>query len=172
MAPRSKGAAKPDGIQVERYLHKLPIRQPLDVYTTIEMPGPVTSVERAFESLGGFNAVSRSLDKYEADHSSARDADERHKEADKGDAGPSKSTASSAFPVTLSLVPGEWTRHPIEGSTVETSSLLLKVIKRKRRRPKDNGQVGVYAVEVAGLVDKAVRFRGTLSLLTMSEQCI
>ncbi|KAF9013348.1 RNA polymerase III transcription factor IIIC subunit-domain-containing protein [Cyathus striatus] len=66
----------------------------------------------------------------------------------------------------LSLHPGNPFSHPIPGDVVPTNNILMKVVKRKRKRPAEgtnatfqDGALGEYTTEVVGIVPKTVRFR-------------
>ena len=57
--------------------------------------------------------------------------------------------------------------HPIAGEVVQTNSILLRVVKRRRKRAtgteRDPGPIGEYTVEPVGLVPGTARFRGEFS---------
>ncbi|KAF4619754.1 hypothetical protein D9613_005603 [Agrocybe pediades] len=65
----------------------------------------------------------------------------------------------------LSLRPGNPFAHPIPGDVVGANNLLLRVVKRKKKRPAqmDGGEhadlEGEYTAEVAGILSKTARFR-------------
>ncbi|CAK5263051.1 unnamed protein product [Mycena citricolor] len=51
-------------------------------------------------------------------------------------------------------------RAPIPGDVVSTNSLVLKIVKRRRKnRMDDRGTVGEYTAEIVGAAPKTVRFR-------------
>ncbi len=59
--------------------------------------------------------------------------------------------------------------HPIPGDVVPANSLLLKVVKRKRKAPIDamsidnsDSIIGEFTAEVVGIVSKTARFRSAL----------
>lgn len=59
-------------------------------------------------------------------------------------------------PISLNLSKNNLFSHPIDGQTVQTGNILLKI--SKRTKTGTNG--GVYIMEWIGVVDKTVRFRG------------
>ena len=62
----------------------------------------------------------------------------------------------------LNLRPENPFSHPIPGDVVNTSNIVLKVVKRKRRRLNAAGEeeiVGEYTTKAVGTVPKTVRFR-------------
>lgn len=65
-------------------------------------------------------------------------------------------------PLELSFHPCNPFSHPIPGDVVPSNSLLLKVVKRKRRvdaAHNDDGVIGEYTADVVGVVSKTARFR-------------
>lgn len=52
--------------------------------------------------------------------------------------------------------------HTIPGTTVETGNVLVKIVKRKRKRARIQGdeKEGVFKLEAMGVMEKTVRFRG------------
>lgn len=106
----------------------------------IEYPGPVNSIPRAVASLGGFPAVSASL----------------------------ASPLAHAAPIELNLNPDNPFFHTILAASLDSGNVVMKVVKRRRKRPKldANGMVlehGVFTLEVAGVVERTVRFRCVFS---------
>ena len=50
--------------------------------------------------------------------------------------------------------------HPVPGDVVNTSNLLMKVVKKKRKGVDENGSaMGEYTAQVVGVIPKTVRFR-------------
>jgi general transcription factor 3C polypeptide 5 (transcription factor C subunit 1) len=74
-------------------------------------------------------------------------------------------------PVELKFHPDNPFSHPVSGDVVRTSNLVLKVTKRKKKKPAtemmmdiDDGPVapevaGEYTTEVVGSTSKTIRFR-------------
>lgn len=116
---------------------------PVRVYS-VEYPGYVqqTSVPEAVRTLGGKQALENAFRK------------------------PSK---PDAF-LELRYRPDNPFAHPIAGEVVQTNSILLKIVKRRRRAEgastdeQDIGPVGEYTVEPVGLIPGTARFRGELAL--------
>ena len=115
---------------------------PVRVYS-VEYPGYVqpTSVPEAVRTLGGQQALERAF---------------------------RKSSKPDAF-LELRYRPDNPFAHPIAGEVVQTNSILLKVVKRKKRRTEggsvhgqDADPVGEYTIEPVGLVPGTARFRGKL----------
>ena len=113
---------------------------PVRVYS-VEYPGYVqpTSVPEAVRTLGGQQALEKAF---------------------------RKSSKPDAF-LELRYRPDNPFAHPIAGEVVQTNSILLKIVKRRRKRVEgsssggqDPGPVGEYTVEPVGLVPGTARFRG------------
>jgi general transcription factor 3C polypeptide 5 (transcription factor C subunit 1) len=113
---------------------------PVRVYS-VEYPGYVqpTSVPEAVRTLGGQQALERAF---------------------------RKSSKPDAF-LELRYRPDNPFAHPIAGEVVQTNSILLKVVKRRRKRvggasigEQDTGLVGEYTIEPVGLIPGTARFRG------------
>jgi len=113
---------------------------PVRVYS-VEYPGYVqpTSVPEAVRTLGGQQTLERAF---------------------------RKSNKPDAF-LELRYRPDNPFSHPIAGEVVQTNSILLKVVKRRRKRVEgastngqDTGPVGEYTVEPIGLIPGTARFRG------------
>jgi general transcription factor 3C polypeptide 5 (transcription factor C subunit 1) len=113
---------------------------PVRVYS-VEYPGYIqpTSVPEAVGTLGGHQALEKAF---------------------------RKSTKPEAF-LELRYRPDNPFAHPIAGEVVRTNSILLKVVKRRRKRvvgasadEQDAGSVGEYTVEPVGLIPGTARFRG------------
>ncbi|GBE79154.1 hypothetical protein SCP_0203510 [Sparassis crispa] len=112
-------------------------------FYSIEYPGYVqpTSIPLAVERLGGQTSIETAFKRVSAKNESL---------------------------LELHLRPGIPFAHPVPGDIVPTSNVLLKVIKRKRKRPnveevtgvREEEQVGEYTVEAVGVIPKTVRFRG------------
>jgi general transcription factor 3C polypeptide 5 (transcription factor C subunit 1) len=70
----------------------------------------------------------------------------------------------------LNLRPDNPFSHPIPGDIIGTSSILLRVRKKKYKHPREDAQgnpvLGEYVVDVPGLVQKTARFRSMTLLLT------
>jgi general transcription factor 3C polypeptide 5 (transcription factor C subunit 1) len=109
-------------------------------------------VPRALESVGGLGAFSRALD-LPAD-------------------------GSEPAAIELRLTPEDPYEHPVEGGSVSSANLVLKVTRRRRRKGKgrqaEAGQdsEGVFTVEPVGLVRRAVRFRGSRASLLSVQLCL
>ena len=117
---------------------------PVRVYS-VEYPGYVqpTSVPEAIRTLGGQQALERAF---------------------------RKSSKPDTF-LELRYRPDNPCAHPIAGEVVQTNSILLKVIKRKRKRVEgtsadgpDAGRVGEYTIEPVGLIPGTARFRGVFNV--------
>lgn len=111
------------------------------IYAGIEYPGPVRSIPRALASLGGPAHVSSSL----ASSSGAGSKD-------------------ASKTIELDLNPGNPFFHTVPSHQVATANVVMKVVKRRRKCPKKSvergeDELGAYRLEVAGVVDKTVRFR-------------
>ena len=116
---------------------------PTRVYS-VEYPGYVqpTSVPEAVRRLGGQQALEKAF---------------------------RKSNKPDSF-LELRYRPDNPFAHPIAGEVVQTNSILLKVVKRRRKRvigaPTDEGDagpIGEYTVEPVGLIPGTARFRGELA---------
>ena len=72
-----------------------------------------------------------------------------------------KRTATKADALLeLSLRPNNPFSHPVPGDVVNTSNLLMKVVKKKRKGVDKNGSaMGEYTAQVVGVIPKTVRFR-------------
>jgi general transcription factor 3C polypeptide 5 (transcription factor C subunit 1) len=108
---------------------------------SVEYPGYVqpTSVSEAVRTLGGHQVLEKAF---------------------------RKSTKPDAF-LELRYRPDNPFAHPIAGEVVQTNSILLKVIKRRRKRmegtftdEQNAGSIGEYTVEPVGLIPGTARFRG------------
>jgi len=113
---------------------------PVRVYS-VEYPGYVqpTSVPEAVRTLGGQQALEKAF---------------------------RKSSKPDAF-LELRYRPDNPFAHPIAGEVVQTNSILLKIVKRRRKRAdeQDVGPVGEYTVEPVGLIPGTARFRGEFTLV-------
>lgn len=115
---------------------------PVRVYS-VEYPGYVqtTSVPEAVGRLGGQQALEKAF---------------------------RKSNKPDSF-LELRYRPDNPFAHPIAGEVVQTNSILLKVVKRKKRvigtstDERDAESVGEYTVEPVGLIPGTARFRGELT---------
>ncbi|GAA5984037.1 hypothetical protein JCM11641_005575 [Rhodosporidiobolus odoratus] len=113
-------------------------RIPLDDYhtfATLEYPGPVNSLYKALDTVGGLNKVADALANPE----------------------PSKR-------IQLDLQPGNPFFHTIPAHVASTNNVVLKVTKRKRKQPLRDVegkivQEGIFKVEPVGVEKKTVRFR-------------
>jgi general transcription factor 3C polypeptide 5 (transcription factor C subunit 1) len=122
---------------------------------SVEYPGYVqpTSVPEAVRTLGGQQALEKAF---------------------------RKSSKPEAF-LELRYRPDNPFAHPIAGEVVQTNSILLEIVKRKRKRVaetsisgQDAGPIGEYTIEPVGLIPGTARFRGELwarigSLITALE---
>ena len=116
---------------------------PQVAFCSIEYPGYVEecSVPQAIENLGGQPKVDQVF----------------RRTAQKTDA-----------PLELSFHPRNPFSHPIPGDVVPSNSLLLKVVKRKRRvdaAHSDDGVIGEYTADVVGIVSKTARFRSAYFIM-------
>lgn len=123
-------------------------RLPSNSYALVEYPGPVastsTSQSQAIKTLGGVSRLSKAL------------------HADNG-------------VVEVNFRPDVTFSHAVSGENITDGCniVLLKVIKKRRRRTDKTKIVGervvddkgVYKMEVMGVVEKLVRFRGASALL-------
>lgn len=118
--------------------------------TSIEMPGPVTeaSLPLVIDALGGPRQLAGVLESH-ADNSAA----------------------VTSVP-ELHLRPEQPFAHPVTGNIAETSNILLKVTKRRRKirrinSPEVNGEGssegGVFSVESMGVINRTIRFRGAFA---------
>ncbi|KAJ7228866.1 RNA polymerase III transcription factor IIIC subunit-domain-containing protein [Mycena pura] len=110
---------------------------PTTAFYSIEYPGYVrtTSVPLAVQNLGGQAALDNAF---------------------------KRSAAKSEATLELKLRPGNPFAHPVPGDVVPTNSLVLKVVKRKRKNlmDVDGGALqGEYTAEIVGSAAKTVRFR-------------
>ena len=108
---------------------------------SVEYPGYVqpTSVPEAVRTLGGQQVLEKAF---------------------------RKSSKPDAF-LELRYRPDNPFAHPIAGEVVQTNSILLKVVKRRRKRVEGTstdeqsaGPIGEYTVEPVGLIPGTARFRG------------
>jgi general transcription factor 3C polypeptide 5 (transcription factor C subunit 1) len=116
---------------------------PVRVYS-VEYPGYVqpTSVPEAVRRLGGQQALEKAF---------------------------RKSSKPDSF-LELRYRPENPFAHPIAGEVVQTNSILLKVVKRRKKRvtetttdAQDADPTGEYTVEPVGLIPGTARFRGELT---------
>jgi len=129
-------------------LYSLPRRQ----FQGVEYPGYVstTSVPRAISNLGGLGALDRAF------HRPAKE---------------------EAF-VELKLRPDDPFSHPIPGVVAPASTLVLKIVKRRRKLkdvpmegdPKATTEpIGEFTAEPMGTLPKTIRFRSTSFNLLLAE---
>ena len=115
---------------------------PVRVYS-VEYPGYVkpASVPEAVRTLGGQQALEKAF---------------------------RKTSKPDAF-LELRYRPDNPFAHPIAGEVVQTNSMLLKIVKRRKKcaegvyNEQDAGPVGEYTVEPVGLIPGTARFRGEFS---------
>ncbi|KAK4055214.1 tau 95 subunit of transcription factor TFIIIC [Microbotryomycetes sp. JL201] len=127
----------------------------------IEYPGPVkdASIAKALASVGGVHAVARALAKHQHPGS------QHHQPGTDETAAASKDAqATTRSELELSLDSRDAFHHPVPANVARSANVVLKLTKRKRKRPltDDLGTVtesGVYTVHVAGIVTHTVRFR-------------
>ncbi|GAA6001787.1 hypothetical protein JCM10207_002320 [Rhodosporidiobolus poonsookiae] len=105
-------------------------------FATLEYPGPVHSVDAALGTVGGIDKL--------ADVLEAEKSHNKH--------------------VELDLQPGNPFFHPVPAHVTDTRNVVVKITKRRRKRPKTDifGNVveeGIYTVEPVGIEHKTVRFR-------------
>ena len=124
---------------------------PVRVYS-VEYPGYVqpSSVPEAVRTLGGQQALERAF---------------------------RKSSKPDAF-LELRYRPDNPFAHPIAGEVIQTNSILLKVVKRRRKRvegtstnEQDASSVGEYTIEPVGLIPGTARFRGEFTGKVWSGSC-
>lgn len=112
---------------------------PTTHFAAIEYPGPVNSTPRALKTLGGLPHISSVL----------------------------ANPPSPARVIELSLNAKNPFFHPVQANVLETGNIVLKVVRRRRKKPKrgEDGEleVGVFSIEVAGVATRTVRLRGALS---------
>ncbi|KAI0306927.1 RNA polymerase III transcription factor IIIC subunit-domain-containing protein [Multifurca ochricompacta] len=115
--------------------HELPTAH----FYSIEYPGYVQpeSVSKAVHSLGGQSSIDRAF----------------RRNAPKEDS-----------LLELNLRPDNPFSHPLPGDLVSTNNILLKVVKRKLKRPPTNDEsqkevVGEYTAAAVGVIPKTARFR-------------
>lgn len=108
---------------------------PSTVFYSIEYPGYVksTSVPNAIQNLGGQSTIDTVF---------------------------KRSATKAEALVELSLRPQNPFAHPVPGDVVGVNHILLKVVKRRRKNPTEEGLIGEYTAEAVGVVPKTVRFRG------------
>ena len=78
-----------------------------------------------------------------------------------------RAASKSGSLLELNLRPDNPFSHPIPGDLVATNSIVLKVVKRRRKKLESDastsgdaaGTVGEYTAEAVGVVHKTVRFR-------------
>ena len=124
-------------------------------YAGIEYPGPVKNVPRALKTLGGLDHISRTL----------------------------TSSPHPAVAIELNLNPTNKFHHPVPAAILESGNIVMRVVKRRRKRPKldEHGcevDAGIYTMEAVGVATRTVRFRGALPSaalvppqLTQSSRC-
>ena len=107
----------------------------------LEYPGPINSIEKAIDSLGGLNQIAAALN-----------SPLLHEDVKKPK-------------IELKLMKGP-NGHPVPGFISETGNLVLKVVKRRRKMEEASTapevESGIYRYEVLGVAHKTVRFRGEL----------
>lgn len=82
-----------------------------------------------------------------------------------------RAAGKTESPLELHLRPGNPFAHAVPGDVVPTNNILLKVVKRKRKRPEGEGGkdamgdrwIGDYTVEAVGVIPKTARFRSMLT---------
>lgn len=113
---------------------------PVRIYS-VEYPGYVqqTSVPEAVRTLGGQQALEKAF---------------------------RKCSKPDAF-LELRYRPDNPFAHPVAGEVVQTNSILLKIVKRRRKRVEEAStdeqgasSAGEYTVEPVGLIPGTARFRG------------
>ncbi|KAH7930260.1 hypothetical protein BV22DRAFT_1028484 [Leucogyrophana mollusca] len=112
---------------------------PSTAFYSVEYPGYVkpSSVHLAVRNLGGQSSLDTAF---------------------------KRTAAKNDALLELNLRPGNPFSHPIPGDIVATNNILLKVVKRKRRKPIDDttgGEqvIGEYTAEAVGVIPKTARFR-------------
>lgn len=131
----------PSPLSIPESAPELPL--PKTYFSSIEYPGYVgpSSVPKVLETLGGQASVNTAF----------------KRNANKQDA-----------LLELNFRPGNPFSHPVPGDIVPTNNIVLKVVKRKRKRPNvaqggedvlDSGIIGEYTTEAIGVISKTARFR-------------
>ncbi|GAA5913969.1 hypothetical protein JCM6882_002583 [Rhodosporidiobolus microsporus] len=103
-------------------------------FATLEYPGPVRSVDAALGSVGGIDRVSDAL------------------------------SSDQPKPIELNLQPDNPFFHTIPAHTAKTNNVVVKIVKKRRKRPlrDEQGRVieeGVFTLEPVGIEQQTVRFR-------------
>lgn len=120
-------------------VHSLPFKSDrFPRFASLEYPGPVRNVDNALAAVGGLHALSSAL------------------------------SAEQPKAVELNLQPSNPFFHTIPAHVATTRNVVVKITKRRRKRPKVDGagnvEEGVFTLEPVGIEHKTVRFRGTDSL--------
>lgn len=110
-------------------------------FYSVEYPGYVkpTSTSQAIENLGGLRALERTF----------------------------RRSAKEDSHLELKLRPEDPFAHPIPGNTASTSSILLKIVRRRKKRKDTDTETevnysepfGEFTAEALGVLPKTVRFR-------------
>ncbi|KAM0756576.1 hypothetical protein T439DRAFT_376745 [Meredithblackwellia eburnea MCA 4105] len=127
-------------------------------FAGIEFPGPVTSTSRAIKAIGGLDHVSTAL----LQQQQPLYSDNNNNNEDQHQL--NTNNASSAT-IELNLDPSNRFHHPVPAHIFDSGNIILKVTRRKRKRPRlsEDGETvleeGVVMVEPIGVATKTVRFR-------------
>ncbi|KAJ3091218.1 tau 95 subunit of transcription factor TFIIIC [Quaeritorhiza haematococci] len=113
------------------------------MFHVIEYPGYVADIEKVFLTLGGHQSIEKSFN-----------------EQDLGS-------------LELRYRPEDMFSHPISGDVINTSNLLLKVTRRRRKRPipgADPSENQQTKMEIVGVINKTCRFRGIADFQYIPDQ--
>lgn len=121
---------------------------------TVEYPGPVNSLDNALNSLGGLANVARSFVSYAPSPQT-------------GEEEPPAAANAVRHPLELDLDPKNRFAHPVAAHIAQTSNVVCRFVKRRRKNPlrDENGQVreeGIYEIQPVAVENRLARFRGAL----------
>jgi general transcription factor 3C polypeptide 5 (transcription factor C subunit 1) len=122
-------------------------------FVSVEYPGYVADIDKVFETLGGRERVGKVSLKNMVWDPDAFLSQTRS----------SQVTSDASTFLELRYRPSDPFSHPIVGDAIDTSNLLLKIT-RKRRKAKDGRPAGPWEEkqEILGEIVRTVRFRGWL----------
>lgn len=115
--------------------YSLPLRH--QRFVALEYPGPIKSITKAIDSLGGLTQISAALNS------------------------PLKGDDIKKPRIELQLMRGP-NGHPVPGFIGESGNLVMRVVKRRRKRSRttEEQEEGVYRYDILGVAHRTVRFRG------------
>ncbi|SCV68525.1 BQ2448_646 [Microbotryum intermedium] len=137
MAAPNKGKGK----EIEQARPSTHVHVPMTQhFAAIEFPGPVRKLDRALEAVGGLKHLSEALLK------------------------PSDNTPKNAIELQLNRGPKGVYTHPVPATIISGANIVLRVTKRRRKRPLRDAQgniveTGVYSIEPLGVASQNIRFR-------------